>query len=122
MILKDYLLGLFVIMMMFPLIRIPLEMTLNLPVDSSELNDLLGIEKLRRELILADIETVDDKYVIFESKGEKRKLIYDDRRLYLTPGYQLFLADIDTLIFRMDGGILCLVYQKDRKNETIPIR
>ncbi len=122
MILKDYLLGLLVIMLMFPLIRLPLQMTLNLPIDSGELNDLLGIEKLKREMILAEIETIGQNYVIFNYQGEKRKLIYNDHRLYLTPGYQLFLSGIDTLGFMMENDSLYLVYRKNGKDEKVSVR
>ena len=79
------------------------------------INDELCLYRLRRILLIAyDVET-DDNVMSFIYKDSQRQLSMINGRLVMTPGYQMFLDDIDSLYFRENEGCIELVYEKDNK-------
>ena len=102
-ILKDYLLGLLIVVIMIPLLNAPYRLIDSLKFNDDLLLDIISIEKLKRELLMTEIIEVKKEVLDYLKEGEERKLIFNDHRLYLSPGYQLFLKDVDDLSFSYDG-------------------
>ena len=51
----------------------------------------------------------------FIYKDSERQLSLINGRLLMTPGYQMFLDDIDSLYFMENEGCIVLVSEKDQK-------
>lgn len=120
-ILKDYLLGLLIVVIMIPLLNAPYHLIDSLKFNDDLLLDIISIEKLKRELLMAEITEVKKEVLNYLKEGEERKLIFNDHRLYLSPGYQLFLKDVDDLSFSYDGKGVYMTYLKDGKYEKTPL-
>lgn len=118
-ILKDYLLGLLIVVIMIPLLNAPYRLIDSLKFNDDLLLDIISIEKLKRELLMTEIIEVKKEVLDYLKEGEERKLIFNDHRLYLSPGYQLFLKDVDDLSFSYDGKVVYMTYLKDGKYEKI---
>lgn len=118
-ILKDYLLGLLIVVIMIPLLNAPYRLIDSLKFNDDLLLDIISIEKLKRELLMTEIIEVKKEVLDYLKEGEERKLIFNDHRLYLSPGYQLFLKDVDDLSFSYDGEGVYMTYLKDGKYEKI---
>ena len=118
-ILKDYLLGFLIVVIMIPLLNAPYRLIDSLKFNDDLLLDIISIEKLKRELLMTEIVEVKKEVLDYLKEGEERKLIFNDHRLYLSPGYQLFLKDVDDLSFSYDGKGVYMTYLKDGKYEKI---
>ena len=118
-ILKDYLLGLLIVVIMIPLLNAPYRLIDSLKFNDDLLLDIISIEKLKRELLMTESIEVKKEVLDYLKEGEERKLIFNDHRLYLSPGYQLFLKDVDDLSFSYDGKGVYMTYLKDGKYEKI---
>ena len=118
-ILKDYLLGLLIVVIMIPLLNAPYRLIDSLKFNDDLLLDIISIEKLKRELLMTEIIEVKKEVLDYLKEGEERKLIFNDHRLYLSPGYQLFLKDVDDLSFSYDDKGVYMTYLKDGKYEKI---
>lgn len=120
-ILKDYLLGLLIVVIMIPLLNAPYHLIDSLKFNDDLLLDIISIEKLKRELLMTEVIEVKKEVLNYLKEGEERKLIFNDHRLYLSPGYQLFLKDVDDLSFSYDGKGVYMTYLKDGKYEKTPL-
>lgn len=115
-ILKEYLLSLIIIMIFFPLIISAARLISDVEYFDHELQNELSILKLRDKLITANIKSIDNFNVIYEQDNVEWLLKYDGIRLYLSPGYQLFLDNVDDLNFMIKDDLLYVNYYIDNKN------
>lgn len=115
-ILKEYLLSLIIIMIFFPLIISAARLISDVEYFDYELQNELSILKLRDKLITANIKSIDNFNVIYEQDNVEWLLKYDGSRLYLSPGYQLFLDNVDDLNFMIKDDLLYVNYYIDNKN------
>ena len=80
-----------------------------------ELQDEIGIQQLRRLLLLSyDMRCMTD-YVSFEYKNEKYTLQCVNQNLILQPGTQIILTDVDGCTFVQYGRDLYMEYVRDGK-------
>ena len=114
-ILKDLLIALLIVVIMFPIVVSIVDVVSSFRMIDDRLIDEIAILHLQRRMILAEDISVSAKEVSFQSDGEFWTLKSDDERVYMTPGYQLFLAGADRADFYSDGKYIYLVYSKDNK-------
>lgn len=114
-ILKDFLLGIIVFMMLFPLVVKSAEIVSGLNFVDSQLGDELAILQLRRKMIISEDIAIDGNSLSFMTGDTEFTLKYADHRLYLTPGYQLFLNDVDGFRFKITDGLIFVEYEKNSK-------
>lgn len=114
-ILKDFLLGIIVFMMLFPVIVKSAEIVSGLNFVDAQLGDELSILQLRRKMIISENIVINGNSISFIIGDTEFTLKYEEHRLYLTPGYQLFLNDIDGLRFKNMDGMIFIEYEKNNK-------
>ena len=114
-ILKDFLLGLIVFMMLFPVVVKSAEIVSGLNFVDAQLGDELSILQLRRKMIISENIVINGNSISFIIGDTEFTLKYEEHRLYLTPGYQLFLNDIDGLRFKNMDGMIFIEYEKNNK-------
>lgn len=120
--LGEMLVVMFVGVMMLPIITTALRILSSFAMYDPSIGDMLSMEKLKRELILAyDIDLVSNK-LTFKIGEDDHVLMYDGSRLYLTPGYQLFLDDVESLCFIKEDDDIYLEYLKDQKEFKVRLR
>ncbi len=112
-ILKDYLLSLLIIVILMPVVVACLRVITTFRYIDSRLQDELALYHLQRRTLIADGFTISADTVSFTSEGKEWTIRYDGQRVYLTPGYQLFLDDVDAATFYSDGGYLYIYYEKE---------
>ena len=114
-ILKDFLLGIIVFMMLFPVVVKSAEIVSGLNFVDAQLGDELSILQLRRKMIISENIVINGNSISFIIGDTEFTLKYEEHRLYLTPGYQLFLNDIDGLRFKNMDGMIFIEYEKNNK-------
>ena len=120
--LGEMLVVMFVGVMMLPIITTALRILSSFAMYDPSIGDMLSMEKLKRELILAyDIDLVSNK-LTFKIGEDDHVLMYDGSRLYLTPGYQLFLDDVESLCFIKEDDDIYLEYLKAQEEFKVRLR
>ena len=114
-ILKDFLLGIIVFMMLFPVVLKSAEIVSGVNFVDAQLGDELSILQLRRKMIISENIVINGNSISFIIGDTEFTLKYEEHRLYLTPGYQLFLNDIDGLRFKNMYGRIFIEYEKNNK-------
>ena len=114
-ILKDFLLGIIVFMMLFPVVVKSAEIVSGLNFVDAQLGDELSILQLRRKMIISENIVINGNSISFIIGDTEFTSKYEEHRLYLTPGYQLFLNDIDGLRFKNMDGMIFIEYEKNNK-------
>lgn len=117
-ILKDYLLSLLVMMTLLPIIIMALHLVVEYEYFDTRIQDDLSILQLRRKLILAKDFDLVYPNLNFNLEGQEWTLYYDGKRLYLGPGYQLFIDDVEELNYIFDNGVVLLNYVKKGQEYT----
>lgn len=102
-------------MMLFPIIVKSAEVVSYLNFVDNQLGDELSILQLKRKLIISENKSINGNMMSFIDGDMEFILKYDDHRLYLTPGYQLFLSDIDGFRFKIEDGMIFIEYEKNKK-------
>ncbi len=112
-ILKDYLLTLLIIIILMPIVVATLEVITTFRYIDSRLQDEIALYHLQRRTLIASDFSISSDTVSFISEEKQWTIHYDGNRIYLTPGYQLFLDDVDTATFYSDGTYLYIYYEKE---------
>lgn len=102
-------------MMLFPVIVKSAEIVSGLNFVDAQLGDELSILQLRRKMIISENIVINGNSISFIIGDTEFTLKYEEHRLYLTPGYQLFLNDIDGLRFKNMDGMIFIEYEKNNK-------
>lgn len=102
-----------VILTILPLVVSILELTSTYNIDYDKVNDEISLLQLRKIMLISyDIENNGDELdFIYHNEDYKLELV--NERLILTPGYQVFLNNIDYVFFKQNDGVLSLIYGKD---------
>ena len=80
-----------------------------------EINDEIALNDLRNILLLGyDIE-LSDTEINFIYKNDEYNLSLTNNRLVLSPGYQMFLNDVDDLRFEEKNNCVYVLYQRGNK-------
>lgn len=108
-------LALFIVMTIMPLSTLIVLDASKLKFDHEDVSNEIALLQLRRILNIAyDIEnSYDSLKFIYHNKTYELSLI--NKRLVLSPGYQMFLNDVDNLYFLEEGNVIYLVYEKKGK-------
>lgn len=104
-----------IIMTVMPVALTGIELLSKIDEHYDLINDELCLYRLRRMLLIAYDTEIDDNVMSFIYKDSERQLSLLNGRLVMTPGYQMFLDEIDSLYFRENEGCIELVYEKDNK-------
>lgn len=112
-ILKDYLLSLLIIMSLFPIIVTCFDVVSSVKLFDSELHDLISINQLRDRLVYASDFRINGNDLDFIFKDKEMSLRYANHRLYMFPGYLLYLNELDDLEFYFENNTILISYYKE---------
>lgn len=112
----ETILGLLVVSISVLLISGYLQLVSKIDYDFHYGEDEVSIRQLRLIYVLSSSITIDDQRVCFDYMNNELCLYQKDDKLILTPGYQVFMKDLKSVIFsRYDN---CLYLQYHHKNQT----
>lgn len=114
-ILAEYLLSLLIIVSLLPIITSAFRIIANAELYDNEIQDFISINQLRERLIIAEDFHYKLNDVCFFYKDKENCLRYANDKLYIYPGYLLYLDDIDSLYFELDSEVLIINYAKNKK-------
>lgn len=115
-ILKEYLLSLVIMMILLPIVISSLQIVGRYDVYDERVQDEIAIAQLRDKLLLGMDFVIMDSDLEYRIGTEKWCLHAQNERLYLTPGYQLFLDNVKGCYFKQLGNTIYIEYQKDNIN------
>ena len=117
-ILKDYLLSLLIMIGFLPIIVGSLKISSNYLINDSDIQNELSIMQLREKLIIASDIEIDNNQLNYRIGDDFYELKFNKGRLYLTPGYQLFLDEVESCCFDIENNTLMIKYVKQNKNRV----
>lgn len=106
---------------LIPLLVCVMTFTSKLDFSYSEVNDELALIDLRRILLISYDLNNNYNSLDFIYNNNNCSLSLINRRLVLTPGYQMFLDDVDNLEFIEEGNAIYVKYLKKNKEYKTPI-
>ena len=112
-ILKDYLLSLVIMLMLLPIVISSLKIISHYEINDERIQDEIAIAQLRDKMLLGMDFRVTPTILEYRIGEENWQLIYQNERVYLAPGYQLFLDNVESCLFKQTGNTLFIEYQKD---------
>lgn len=111
--LTDLLFSLLAVSLMVPL-TITCLLCLSGGVKKEErMQDEIGIAQLRRYLLCTDQMEVGDDTIHFDKKNKQMCLQLSNRHLAVTPGFQMFLDNIDDVSFEEENSRIIMTYWKE---------
>ena len=93
----------------------------NINISYTEVNDELALLDLRRKLLIAYDVKNNGNSLSFIYDNDDFELSLINNRLVLTPGYQMFLDDIDYIDFVEEGNSIYIRYERKNKEYKTPI-
>ena len=106
-----------VILTILPLVVSIYELISSYHIDFDSVNDEISLLQLRRIMLISyDIDNYGDE-LDFKYHNDDYKLELINGRLILTPGYQVFLNNVDFVCFDQDEGVLSLTYERNGKEK-----
>ena len=105
-------------MILLPIIIMALNLIVDYEYFDTRIQDELSILQLRKKLILAKDFNLVYPNLDFELEGDRWTLYYDGKRLYLSPGYQLFMDDVEALDYILDEEMILVNYVKKGQEYT----
>ena len=111
-ILKDYLLSLLIVLTLFPLIVNSMKILSELELFDYHLQDILSINQLRERILIAYDYHLKNDDLCFYLKEKENCLRFKDNKLYMYPGYLLYLSDVDDLNFEIEDDVIFISYYK----------
>lgn len=93
----------------------------NINISYTEVNDELALLDLRRKLLIAYDVKNNGNSLSFIYDNDDFELSLINNRLVLTPGYQMFLDDIDYIEFVEEGNSIYIRYGRKNKEYKTPI-
>lgn len=102
-----------VIITILPLAVSIIKLTSSMKFDYDSVNDEISLLQLRKIMLISyDIDNYRDK-LHFIYHGEDYELSLINGRLVLSPGYQVFLNNVDYVYFDQNNGALDLTYGRN---------
>ena len=87
--------------------------------DRTSLQDQIALVQLRRYLAVAyDIELLPSS-LTFQRQHEEMRLSVVNQNLIVQPGTQMFLMDIDTALFYLEGDSVLLRYVRNHQEYEV---
>ncbi len=74
-----------------------------------------AILQLRQVLSLAESKKVENNYLTCILNHEQYEFYFDRNRLVATPGYEIWMENIDDAYFRREDNEIYLYFQQDNK-------
>lgn len=110
------LIGLVITITLLPICIQAFIYTSNITFDYNEINDEIAMSQLREQLLIAYDMDISSNKLNFIYKGKNFKLSLVNRCLYLQPGSQMYLNDLDDLYFDTKNGCVYVCYERNNKN------
>lgn len=109
-------LALLIVMLIIPLASQIVVNVSKLKFDHDDASNEIALLQLRRIMLISyDLENYGS-YLEFLYHGKTYTLELLNNRLVLSPGYQMFLDDIDEIYFKEEGNTIFIEYE--RKGQT----
>ena len=105
-----------IIMTVMPIAVTSVELLSKIEERYDLVNDELCLYRLRRMLLIAYDTYTDERTMNFIYKDRDGQLSLINGRLLITPGYQMFLDDIDSMYFMENEDVLYWFMKKIKKN------
>lgn len=93
----------------------------NLKFEYDKVNDEISLYQLRRILLIAYDVNNNGNSLDFIYHNDSYSLSLINNRLVLSPGYQMFLDNVDYLEFINTGNSISIKYEKNNKEYITPI-
>lgn len=109
-------LALLITLSILPLCSETFNLVSSIDFDYNEVNDELALVDLRRIMLLAYNLDVGYDEIRFVYQDKDYCLALNNNNLVLSPGYQLYIADVDELYFEIRNNCIYVIYQRKNKN------
>ncbi len=110
------LLGLIITCTMLPITVQAFRFTSNIKFEYNEINDEIALMQLREILLIAYDMNIYSDELNFRYKNKDFSLSLVNNKLLLQPGTQIFLNDVDNIVFKTKNDFIYIEYE--RNNET----
>ena len=107
--------GLLIILSLLPIAMMAFRFTSHIPFSYSEISDELALMQLRESMLISyDLHFSSDE-LSFMLHNKEFALSKVNDKLIMSPGTQIFLADIDDLYFETRNGVIYVCYRRNEK-------
>lgn len=113
----ETILGLLVVSISVLLISGYLQLVSKVDYDFHYGEDEVSVRQLRLIYVLSSSITIDSQQVCFDYMNNELCLYQKDDKLILTPGYQVFIKDLNSISFYHNDNCLYLQYQHKNQME-----
>lgn len=110
----EFLIALIVSSVLIPLVFTSLRLLISHQYFNQEAQDEIALYQLRKILLLVNHISISDTILEGFLNEEEIRLVYDNRHVYLQPGTQIFLTDIDDGYFSIEGNLCFFNYYRDK--------
>lgn len=114
-ILTDFLISLFVVALMCPLMVSSIALVQNRKADIQSVQDEIAIAQLQRILIISDMYEIHGDELAFVNQERSMYLRKVNGNLIIQPGTQIFLVDVDDVQFSEENKLITLTYSRQGK-------
>lgn len=119
-IVMDYLLSLFIVALMCPLMVVSISLLLKQKTDIQTVQDEVAIAQLQRILLLSDDYAVSENEITFVNQNRQMYASLVNHNLIIQPGTQMFLIDVDSVSFIEENGLIkCRYARKNKEYERV---
>lgn len=109
------LVGLIIAVLMLPICVESFSYVINYDCDYDKTNDEIALSQLREQLLFAyDIKVYSDE-MDFIYQGKDYRLSNVNGKMILQPGTQIYINNIDNLLFNEKNGCIYVTYERDNK-------
>lgn len=113
--LAELLCALLCAMITFVLALLLLKAELKISESRNDRQELFGILQLREQAACSNRRSVKDSQLVLETGRETWTLYFDGSRLVKTPGYEIFLENLDSAAFESDEGHIDLIFEMQNR-------
>ena len=110
------LIGLFINLLMLPILLLSLSISSNLKPDYTNISDDIAIMKLRELLLITYDMEIDSNKLSFTYQNDSFRLSEINNKLILQPGTVIYLNDIEDSYFLIEDNNIYISYKKGGKN------
>lgn len=114
-IMTDYLLSLFIVAVMCPLMVASIALISNRKTDVQSVQDEIAIAQLQRILIISQEYEIQGSELSFVHQNRTMYLRKVNGNLIIQPGTQIILVDVDDVTFNEEDSLITCTYWRDGK-------
>lgn len=111
----DYLLSLFIVAVMCPLMVASIALINNRKQDAQAVQDEIAIAQLQRILIISEGYKIQGNELSFMNQNRAMYLRKVNGNLIIQPGTQIILVNIDDVSFKEEGNLITCTYSRKGK-------